>query len=284
METRGYGRDPGVRWVASLVGLLMAAVGPVGNALAHEGHEFRCHATDDGLVCHGGETTSTPVAPKPLPRSSPYYYVYERAIGPCPGPDETLFHVYTHLRTTGAVVQYRLLCIGPSDPAPTPPPPPPSETQVVEAIEPLLVLDTGISPPADGVGGISQLDTWFWCSNSGVVDVEVSLNGWRADAAVQPTNLTWTIVGPDGTIAVEAESCGTEPDPDGDGDGAAATWTPNLKGEYTITLTVEWGGSWTRRRGSASQTFTFDPVVTTMASITYPVVEIQTVGGPSSGD
>ncbi|MEZ5298231.1 MAG: hypothetical protein R2697_18760 [Ilumatobacteraceae bacterium] len=86
----------------------------------------------------------------------------------------------------------------------------------------ILALEVGINPPVDGIGGVTQLDTWFWCDDPGIVDVEARTTGSVASAAVGISELVWTITGPSGTETRTATTCGIEPDPEGNGDGAAA--------------------------------------------------------------
>ena len=162
-------------------------------------------------------------------------------------------------------------------------PRPPAETDVQTRA--VLTLETNVNPPADGFGGLTQLETWLWCDDPGIVDVEARTSGSASRAEVGITELVWTITGPDGTDERRTTTCGTEPDPNGDGDGAAATWTPNATGEHQITLSATWNGTWTaefyldRYGWITAGPFPLDPLTITGETLTYPVVEIQTVGG-----
>jgi hypothetical protein len=186
---------------------------------------------------------------------------------------------------TGELLTMYTYCEWPGEDPPQPPqlPEPPGETDIETRA--ILALETGVSPPADGFGGLTQLDTWLWCDDPGTVDVEARTSASASTAAVGITELVWTITGPDGTDERRATTCGTEPDPDGNGDGAAATWTPNLTGEHQITLSATWNGTWTaelylaRYGWITAGPFPLDPITITGQPLTYPVVEIQTVGG-----
>lgn len=291
--------------------VVLAAVGLV--AASPSLADGECKIVGNVYVCEGG-TPGTPGGPTPTPppdddgaddeydpiwgpppthpptpdpyddAASAYYYTYEPATGPCPLPDHVYWWVHTHLRSTGEIISSFAQCI-PTDQNPSPDftgpgavPQPPSTGQFANAVGNILSVGSGISPPADGFGGVSQLDTWFWCVDPQPPPISIDLGGWSATAAVQVELLTWTITGPDGSIDVDARECGSEPDPYSNGETAAATWTPNLPGDYTIALTVEWGGTWTRTFGGVSETLDMGTVTIDEPPIDYSVVEIQTVG------
>ncbi len=269
------------RAILILLGLVLTGLPASPAAAGAEPPSCEYVLTPEGYRCvivTPPEPTPEPSPPPGPPPESPYEYVYIRGIGPCPNPGEVLWIIEVYLRATGELVSTSAPCLGPAEPTPPPPPPPPTEGEFVEAIEPLIELETSLSPPNDGFGGVSQLDTWFWCSNDAPINIDLSLGGWTTTATIEVQSLTWTVTGPDGTVPVDADECGSEPASDSDGESAAAIWTPNLPGDYAIVLEVVWGGSWTRSIGGASETFPLDDVTVTNAPIDYSVVEIQTVG------
>ena len=186
---------------------------------------------------------------------------------------------------TGDLLAIYTYCEWPGEDPPQPPPlpEPPSESDV--DTREILALEVGINPPVDGIGGVTQLDTWFWCDDPGIVDVEARTTGSVASAAVGITELVWTITGPSGTETRTATTCGTEPDPESNGEGAAATWTPTRTGDHLISLGATWNGTWTaqiwldRYGWITAGPFPLTPLTITGEPVTYPVVEIQTVGG-----
>ena len=186
---------------------------------------------------------------------------------------------------TGELLAIYTYCEWPGEDPPRPPamPEPPSETDI--DTRELLALEVGINPPVDGIGGLTQLETWFWCDDPGIVDVEARTSGSVAAAAVGITELVWTINGPSGDTTRTATRCGTEPDPNGNGEGAAATWTPTQTGDHVVTLGATWNGTWTaqlwldRAGWLTVGPFPLEPLTITGEPVTYPVVEIQTVGG-----
>ncbi|MDJ0768366.1 MAG: hypothetical protein QNJ12_06210 [Ilumatobacter sp.] len=184
---------------------------------------------------------------------------------------------------TGQLLSARGFCEWPGVPPPPPPPPPPTRTDIEIDQDQVFALETGLNPPVRK-RGVSQLPTWFWCSNDGAVDVDATLPPYRAAAVVEVVELTWTVEGPDGQAELVATDCGSEPPIDSDGASAAATWTPNLPGESTITLTTTWSGTWTYTYldpifGAIDLgTFDLGAISVTSAPVVYDVYEIQTVG------
>lgn len=186
---------------------------------------------------------------------------------------------------TGELLAIYTRCEWPGEDPPQPPPmpQPPGETDV--ETQEILALEVGINPPVDGFGGLTQLDTWFWCDDPGIVDVEARTSGSVAAAQVGITELVWTVTGPSGDTTRTSTTCGTEPDPDGNGEGAAATWAPTQTGDHTITLGATWEGTWTATLDLdgygwvTAGPFDLAPISITGEPLTYPVVQIQTVGG-----
>ena len=134
---------------------------------------------------------------------------------------------------------------------------------------------------------MSQLPTWLWCDDASTVDVVAEVPPYRASARAVVTEVSWTIEGPDGTITKSADRCGSAPDVDSDGSDAATTWTPNLPGTSTITMTTTWSAQWTYTyvdpfAGSVMiGTFDLGEIPMRSEPFSYEVYEIQTVGVPN---
>ncbi len=173
-------------------------------------------------------------------------------------------------------------CEFPGEDPPAPPPPPPTPDQVREAFEDAVVVPTELNPPA-AWGGITGLDTWFWCTSPGQValDPPLVLGGYTVDATMTPVLYTWTVTGPD-TGGFSGPDCGVEPE-DEDGTGAAWTWTPQAQGAYTVTLTVDWTMTWSLTYDFGDgpvqlpQTLYPNPIPVSGEPIEYPVTEYRGV-------
>jgi len=181
----------------------------------------------------------------------------------------TFGNVYAvQLRTTdGAqVTPYRAVCVFEgTDPQLAPPPPPPTEAEFVEAARKALTVQTSLSPRPE-IGGLTGLDTWLWCEDPGTVSIGVALRGWTAEASMQAVEFSWAV---DGTAAAgfTASGCGSEPDP-------AATWMPETKGPYSVTLTSTWAGTWVLSyNGFPGGSFPLGPVEFAAPTVPYPVSE-----------
>ena len=115
------------------------------------------------------------------------------------------------------------------------------------------------------IGGLTGLDSWLWCADPGPVGTGVSLRGWTASGAVRLVQVGWE-VGTD-ELAQTSTSCGSE-------DAPSVTWTPESIGEYPITLTSVWAGSWDLMwNGIPMGTFPLGPVSLTAPPQPYPVGE-----------
>ena len=243
----------------------------------------------------GGSNTTAAIPASPIVWSRDYIPSIPAGDPPCRRTNETADEIIITYAAqwlvqvtntdTGELLAIYTYCEWPGEDPPQPPalPEPPGETDL--ATREILSLEIGVNPPLDGIGGVTQLDTWFWCDDPGTVDVEARTSGSVASAEVGISELVWTITGPSGTETRTATSCGTEPDPSGNGDGAAATWTPTQTGDHVVTLGATWNGSWTAQLFLArfgwvtAGPFPLDPLTITGEPVTYPVVEIQTVGG-----
>ena len=64
----------------------------------------------------------------------------------------------------------------------------------------------------------------------------MSLRGWTAAGAVEVVQLGWEVEGPE-WHGDTSTSCGSEEAP-------SVSWTPETSGEYSVTLTAVWAGTW----------------------------------------
>ena len=139
----------------------------------------------------------------------------------------------------------------------------------------VLELETSFNPPVE-FGGITGLDTWFWCADPGTVSVPpITVRGWTVEATVEPVLFTWTVSGPGTGGSHAADSCGTQPSvEEGTGAGAVWTWMPETLGTYSIQFATTWGGSWTLSyAGATTGTFVLEPLTVDAAPVTYSVDE-----------
>lgn len=154
----------------------------------------------------------------------------------------------------GSEVRRQNGCQGIDDPAtpanegapapPPPPPPPPSAGEVLDAI-PLPDPAFGISPAQGLTGAKAEAMTALWDENgSAPRSVSVTIRGYVVTATASPSEWEWDMLadGPTSTRnpggILHSNAPGTRDDP-------AARYTYFTEGDYRITLTVTWGGSFT---------------------------------------
>jgi hypothetical protein len=167
-----------------------------------------------------------------------------------------------------------MTCVFPGDPVPQPPPPPPSEAELVEAARSAATVAPSLNPRVE-IGGLTGLDTWLWCDAPASVDVGVELRGWSASATLDVVRYRWAITGTD-TASFTAKTCGSEAAP-------AATWMPQRKGPYAVTLTATWAGSWELAyNGAPAGVFPLGPFDFVAPAVSYPVDEYRGVLTPPS--
>ena len=107
--------------------------------------------------------------------------------------------------------------------------------------------------PSSAIGGLTGLESWLWCSDPGPVSAAVTLRGWTASGAVNVVQVGWVVDGVSG-VARTTSSCGSEAAP-------SLTWTPQAAGQYSVTLTTVWAGSWDLSFGGAAMgTFPLGPI------------------------
>ena len=177
-----------------------------------------------------------------------------------------VYAVWLENAATGEhVTTPRSVCLFPEDPNPTPPPPPPSPAEFVEAARTVLTVQTSLSPRTE-IGGLTGLDTWLWCEDPGDLEVGVALRGWTATATMQAVQHAWAIAGT-ASAGFTSASCGSEASP-------AASWMPETKGPYSVTLTSTWAGDWTLAyNGLPAGTFPLGPFDFAAPTVPYPVSE-----------
>lgn len=134
-----------------------------------------------------------------------------------------------------------------TSPGPPPPPPPPTAAELWDRM-PLPTPTFGVSPRGDGLTG---LDTWLWDTNgSSSRTVTVTIRGWTATGTASPSQWEWRMAQPgepgpasrrNPAPVVSASRPGTEADP-------AAIYRYETPGTYTLTLRVNWTGSFTYTR------------------------------------
>lgn len=179
---------------------------------------------------------------------------------------------------TGEILTLDFECEYPGDDPPSPPPPPPTVDIWREASEDALRFGTALNP-TPGTGGITGLDTWFWCDDPGSVTTEpLTTNGWTVTATVEPIAFTWNVSG-SGAAAHTSETCGRAPSIlEGTGAGAAWIWTPESVGTATIAFTSTWAGTWILvYEGINTGTFLLGPVPIEATPVSYPVAEFVSV-------
>ena len=117
--------------------------------------------------------------------------------------------------------------------SPPPPPPPPPTAGDVWAEVPLPAPVLAINPAA---AGITQLASWFWVTGAGrPVTVAVNIDAYTVTATASPVAYQWTFG--DGSSAAST-SPGAEGEP-------SVTHTYVEKGTYSVSLAVEYAGSYT---------------------------------------
>lgn len=157
------------------------------------------------------------------------------------------------------------ICQWPGEQPPQPPPPPPTPGELRDANAQVLALDP-VASPDPAIGGLTGLDSWFWCEDPGEVATGVNLRGWTASGQVSLVYVGWSTTGPAG-MSQSSTSCGSQESP-------SVTWTPETKGTYQLTLTSTWAGTWDLSwNGIPVGAFPLGPISLTSAPQPYPVDE-----------
>lgn len=186
-----------------------------------------------------------------------------------------------HLRrqvdiTTGRILQSRAVCVPHPDAAPespaTPPIPIPPPERIWSSV-PLPQPAWGLNPIVDGLTG---LPTLLWDPTGGApVTATVDLGGFTATATARPVLYQWRMWEPDDPEnrnpqpVVTSRVPGTEAAP-------AATYTYETKGDYTVTYTVTWEGSYVFSGPGVNEVVDLG-TTTTSSTRTYHVTEVRSV-------
>jgi len=117
---------------------------------------------------------------------------------------------------------------------------PPSAAEVWQRI-PVPTPTFGMNP---AVNGLTGLETWLWSNDSVPITATVELRGYTATATARPVRWEWRMwqegdtpnVNPDPVVT--ATTPGSEAQP-------AATYTYETHGDFTVTETVTWTGTFT---------------------------------------
>ncbi len=176
--------------------------------------------------------------------------------------------------TTGRTLQVRTVCL--ADPIPMAPATPPTPRPPAERIwseVPLPEPTWGLSPAIDGLTG---LPTHLWDPRGGApISASVDLGGFTATATARPVVYEWTMWEPDDPENrnphpfVVSRIPGSESEP-------AATYTYETKGDYTVTQTVTWAGTYTLTGPGVNEVVDLGTTATT-SSRTYHVTEVRAV-------
>lgn len=182
---------------------------------------------------------------------------------------------------TGEVVSATGGCEYPGSPGPSvpgvvvPPPPPPPTPDEIWASAPLPDPTFGLLPTSPGLTGLT---TKLWDPNGGgSLSATVTLRGYTATATVQPVRWEWRMAGPGDTSSnhnppplVTATQPGSQQHP-------AATYMYETIGDYTLTMTLVWSGSYTYSGpGVPPQTASLG-AVTRSSTLPYHVAEVRSV-------
>lgn len=129
----------------------------------------------------------------------------------------------------------------------------------------------GLNPAPNGLTG---LPTWLWDPRGGApVTATVDLGGFTATATARPVRYEWKMwTASDGPNSnpppvVVATVPGTEAEP-------AATYTYETKGDFSVTQTVTWAGTYTFTGPGVNDVVDLG-TTTTSAFMTYHVVEVR---------
>lgn len=277
------------RWLAITLVWLSAFGAPAGRAAAQDA---TCKQVGIRVVCYI-EIIGRPGGPpieQPLGSHVPFVWTRQQSNG-LPGATFTCYREYPGVDSSGQPVTvqewgtgwvivvfdastgggfddidswitWTFDCEFPGEDPPVLPPPPPTPDQVREAFEDAIVVPIELNPPPIW-GGLTGLETWFWCRSpdSVTLDPPLTLGGYTVDATMTPLLYTWSVSGP-ATSGFSGPSCGTEPT-DETGASAAWVWEPQTAGTYLVSLTADWTMVW-------SLTYDFGAGAVTLPQTQYP--------------
>lgn len=190
---------------------------------------------------------------------------------------------------TGEVVSTRSGCATSATPAPnapgsgttTAPQPPPTPAEIW-ARTPIATPTFGVNPDI----GLTGLRTWLWDPNGGAaVNATVQLRGYTAQATATPVRWEWTMGGRPGDTESRQNPpyrvVSTQPGrawaPGGRGGPPAGTYVYETRGDYTLTLTVTWTGSYTYTDPAGAVQNVDLGTTTRTATRSYQVAEVRPV-------
>ena len=134
---------------------------------------------------------------------------------------------------------FGIYCAGERD-APPPPPPPPAAEDVWQEF-PLAGGDIGVSPSGSGLTG---LPTGLWYSGlSDGQTITTNVRGYAVTATARPVRYTWSFG--DDTEDVASSTAGSDDPAAGVISSKwAASHVYEKAGDYTLTVTVTWSGTY----------------------------------------
>ena len=177
-------------------------------------------------------------------------------------------------RDTGEVVSSRTGCE--VRPGPRPPTAPRAQPELPAPVEiwervPLPLPEWGLNPSGNGLTG---LDTWLWDPNGGApVSATVTLGGFTAVATARPVRWEWRMWERGDTPNVNPHPFVVSTSP-GSEERPAGTYKYETNGEYTLTHTVVWAGTYTFTGPGVSETVDLG-MTTTSSSRRYQVISVR---------
>lgn len=137
---------------------------------------------------------------------------------------------------------------------------------------PLAVPTFGVNP---SINGLTGLPTWLWDPSGGTpVTATATVRGYTSTATATPVHYEWRMwqsgdtpnVNPDPVVG--ADSPGSEAQP-------AATYMYETHGDFTLTETVTWAGTYTYTGAGAGPTTNNLGTTTRTATRAYHVISIR---------
>lgn len=136
---------------------------------------------------------------------------------------------------------------------------------------PLPTPEWGLNPLTKGLTG---LETWLWDPNGGApVSATVTLEGFTATATARPVRWEWRMWERGDTPNVNPPPRVVSTSP-GSPERPARKYMYETNGEYTVTRTVVWAGSYTLAGPGVSETVDLG-TTTTSSSRRYPVIAVR---------
>lgn len=240
------------------------------------------------------------------PGSSPAVRTLPSPTPSCTGANGQAGRPYTDTLTdtrTGEVVSSGQGCEVPGQPAgpnaQAPPPPPPSAGEVLQATN-LPRLQFGLNPkgkdcsvagaltpPANPAApcaageapGLTGLESLLWVDPAppAEVSVNVAIRGYSVTTRAHPVRYRWSMRQDGDTESSRNPTpTFTITDP-GTKENPAARYRWETKGDYRVSLSVVWQGSYTFTGFGVSRTEALGPVTGQPTTVAYHVVEVRAV-------